>query len=105
MSKIIDSVKYMSGYEMGKDNLTILCYADDAVLIVNNEDNIQRLLYRFIKMAERYNIPVSTEKRKPLLISKEPIRSKLRINSKVIEQVMSFLYLEVKVFSRRNSYK
>lgn len=89
---------------MGESNLTILCYADDAVLIADTEDNLQRLLYQFTKTAERYNMRIATEKTKSIVISKEPIRCKLETCGKIIEQVMRFVYLGAEISSERNTY-
>ncbi|GJQ68050.1 hypothetical protein Trydic_g16763 [Trypoxylus dichotomus] len=45
--KVINSVKeVVAGYRMGQKSIKILCYGDDAVLMANNEDDLQ-LLYRF----------------------------------------------------------
>lgn len=40
MDKLIDNVKTTKGYKMGKKNLNILCYAEEAVLIVDTENNL-----------------------------------------------------------------
>ena len=36
----------IDGCKMGNRDLNIVCYADDAVLMADNEDDLQRLLYR-----------------------------------------------------------
>lgn len=46
MDEIIKSVKNMCGYKMGKKNFNILYFADDAILIADNEDDLQRLVLR-----------------------------------------------------------
>lgn len=38
-------VAHMAGYRRGNKSINILCFADDAVLIANSEDNLQWLLY------------------------------------------------------------
>lgn len=36
---------------MGNKRINIVCYADDAVLLADNEDNLQRLVQTFRKEA------------------------------------------------------
>lgn len=105
MDKIISRVRNLTGYRMGNKNLTILCYADDAVLIADTEDNLQKLLHNFNITAKQYNMIVSTEKTKCMVISKEPVRCKLEVEGKIIQQVMSFKYLGIDISSDRNTYK
>lgn len=48
MDEIIKVVKMVGrGYRMGEQEIKILCYADDAVIISEDEDNLQRLLFQF----------------------------------------------------------
>lgn len=47
MDRIIDCVRDMDVYRMGNHNFNILCYEDDTVLILNIEDNLQRILNKF----------------------------------------------------------
>lgn len=75
--------------------MSVLCYADDAVIISENEDELQRLLHRFYLTAKQYNMEISTQKTKTLVTAKEPIWCKLAVNDRIIEQVMSFRYLGV----------
>lgn len=87
-----------AGYTMGDRSLRILCYADDAVLVAENEDDLQRLLNMFKTTAERFNMLISRKKIQTMVIAKEPIRCKLVVNlfdDRIIEQVRSFSYLEV----------
>ena len=99
MDKFIDSTKAISGYKMNTRQIRIVCYADDAVLIADQEDNLQRLLHKFVIMATKYNMIVSTDETKSIVISKDPICCKLKIQGKDIEQVMNFQYLGMEVSS------
>lgn len=42
----------------------ILCYANDTVLIAENEDNLQRLLYKFYKSWTELNLKILNGKTK-----------------------------------------
>ncbi|KAI4472606.1 hypothetical protein M0802_016657 [Mischocyttarus mexicanus] len=48
---------------------------------------------------------ISAEKSKSLIISKEPIRCKLKTNGRIIEQTMTFNYLGVEITSHRDLYR
>lgn len=63
MDQIIRGVNEVkAGYKMGNRSLRILCYADDAVLVAENEDDLQRLLNKFKTAAERFNMLISRKK-------------------------------------------
>lgn len=79
-----------------------MCYADDAVIISEDEDNLQRALYRFQQTAETFNMQISVKKTKSFTISREPRRCKLAIYDQSVEQVMSFKYLGANITSNRD---
>ena len=92
------------GYRIGQTEFKIMCYADDAVLITQSENNLQRMLFEFNQTANKYNMNISIPKTKSMTISKEPIRGKLALNDQPIKQVMSFEYLGIIASSSRNTY-
>jgi hypothetical protein len=47
MNEIIKSIKCMIGYRMGESMINLVVYADDVVLIAENEDDLQRMLFKF----------------------------------------------------------
>jgi len=51
------------GCRMGDKQVKIVCYANDAVIISEAEDNLQRLPHRFGLMAEEYNMSLSVPPR------------------------------------------
>lgn len=75
------------------------------VLISKDEDNLQRLRYRFQNIAEKFNmviLVISTKKTQSLIINKEPKRCKLAAHHQNIEEVMNFKYLEVNITNSRS---
>jgi len=91
VSEIIKDVENAGhGYRTNKGEITILCYADDAVVISENEDELQRLLRQFY-------LTIVTNKTKSLVVAKEPRRCKLAGNDEIVEKVMSFRYLGVEI--------
>ena len=106
MDAIIQEVKMAEReYRMGNKEIKICCYADDVVLISEDEDNLQRLLFRFQNIAEKFNMAISIEKTQSLTVNKEPKRCKLAANNQSIEQVMNFKYLGVIITISRNRKK
>lgn len=98
MDTIIEEVRSAGyGFRMDKGVISIVCYADDALLVADNEDDLQRLLYRFHLTSIKYNMKISAHKTKSLVVAKNPIRCKLTINDQMIEQVMSFKYLGIEI--------
>ncbi|XP_057654722.1 uncharacterized protein LOC130892978 [Diorhabda carinulata] len=102
---MIKKVKELPGYKIGNRNITILCYTDDAELISNSEDKLQRMLHILNKTAKEYNMAISTEETECLTVFKEPLRCKLEIEGTIIKQVMSSRYLGVVVTSHSDIYQ
>ena len=50
------------GYTLENNKIQVLCYVDDVVLTAENEDDLQRMLFKLQKVSERYNMEISTEK-------------------------------------------
>ncbi|XP_030766597.1 uncharacterized protein LOC115890494, partial [Sitophilus oryzae] len=97
MDEIIKQVRHLNGYKMGDRNITILCYADDAVLFAENEDDLQRLVYLFNLVAKSYNMITSASKTKSLTASKIPIRCMIVVDNTIIQQEMKFKYLGIEL--------
>ena len=97
MDEIIGNVRLLKGYSMGDQEITILCYADDAVLVAENENDLQRLLHRFNCTAKSLNMIISTQKTKCMTTSKVPLRCKLEVEGNVIQQEMKFKYLGIEI--------
>jgi hypothetical protein len=56
MNKIIKDVRYKEGYKIGDKELNVTCYADDAVLIADSENSLQRLLHQFRLSCQTYHV-------------------------------------------------
>lgn len=96
---VVNRVKDVGrGYRMGQTVFKILCYA---VLIPENEGNLQRMLSKLYQTAREYNMRISILKTISVTRSKEPILCKLVLNN----QPMSFEYLWIIVSSRQNIFE
>jgi len=106
MDKIIANLPKELGYKMGNDPIHIICYKDDAVLIAENEENLQTLLLKFDQMAESLNMVISLNKTKSLTISRNYTKCEVKLRDTTIEQVPKFSYLgssylQKEILSRR----
>ena len=77
-------------HRVGDEEINMVCYADDFALLADTEDDLQTLLYNFHLRCLRFNIKISILKTKAMAICKEPLRSKLEIDGRMVEQVMKF---------------
>jgi len=87
MNEIIKKDKTVNGeYRIASREIKIVCYADDAIIITEDKDNLQRLSFFAFKLtAKRFNISIFTQKIQFLIISKELRRSKLLVYNQKIE--------------------
>ena len=51
---------------MGITNINIICYSDDAILIVETKDALQRFLYKFKNAYKQHNMVHSVAKTKAM---------------------------------------
>lgn len=71
LDRIIDGTKQVNrGYQLGQNKFQTICYADNAVMIAENEDEQYRLLYNFYQLALKFNMHISIEKSKSMVNSK-----------------------------------
>ncbi|XP_045480943.1 uncharacterized protein LOC123685328 [Harmonia axyridis] len=106
MDEIIEEVKKTTrGYRLTTGVIKIICYADDAVIVADSEDDLQRLLFKFYTNAKTLNMEISNAKTKSLVASKEPIRCKLVLEDRPIEQLMSVAYLGVQITANQDRTK
>ena len=60
MNELIKDLKNVQGYSMGNENVNIVCYADDAALVAEND--LQRLLHKFALSCEKFQLKISSKK-------------------------------------------
>lgn len=46
---------------MADEKITTICYADDAVLLTENEDDLQKMLHNFNKTTKTFNMIISAQ--------------------------------------------
>lgn len=106
MDQIIDEVTAMGiGFRMSGRRISMVCYADDAAILAETEDDLQRQLYKFHQISRKLNMSISAEKTKCMTISKDPIRCKPAVEDKIIEQVSQFTYLGIQLSNNHDPPK
>jgi hypothetical protein len=71
-----------------------MLFADDQVLIAKSESDLQYSVHNLNKIAAKYFLEINIEKTKVMAFKgRKPVRSKICINNKILEQVHTFSYL------------
>jgi hypothetical protein len=72
LQKVIKSIQMCpSGIKIGKEQLNILTYADDSVLIGKNEIEIRQLFAEMEKTARKLGLQISQEKTKYMIVERK----------------------------------
>jgi len=93
MNKIVGDLPKRAGYKMENTYFNI-CFADDAVLIADSEDDLHRLLHSFNQSAW------SLTQTKPNVTYHQ--KSQLEIDQEIVEQVNQFKYFKAEITSYEN---
>ena len=73
--------------------INMLLFGDDQMIIQTNANDLQKATYKLYKICQKYNMIISIAKTKTMAFRrKEPVRTKIIIHDKVIEQVPHFTY-------------
>jgi len=101
LQKVIQSIKVVpSGIKIGKEQLTILAYADDIALIGKNEIEIRKFLVEMENIARKFGLQINQEKTKCMIVErKNSLKNNkighLKIKNYKFERVENFKYLGV----------
>jgi hypothetical protein len=87
--------KDINGIKLSKNHqLSTLLFADDQGIIADRKDNLQRAAHKLNQIITEYGLTISVQKTKSMAFSgRDPVRTKIVIDNKIIEQVNSFNYL------------
>lgn len=69
---------------MGQNKISLICYADDAVLIAEIEDDLQRQLHKLHLTAAQLNMKISVGKLMYITLTRELIRCKRVVQNQPI---------------------
>jgi len=85
----------IAGIKLSKtQQLSTLLFADDQVTIADTQDNLQKAAHKLIQIITEYGLTISVQKTKLMAFKgRDPIRTEIVIDNKIIEQVNSFNYL------------
>ena len=85
----------ITGIKLSKNQqLSTLLFADDQVTIADTEDNQQKAAQKLNQIITEYGLTITAKKTKLIAFKgRDPARTKVAIDNKIIEQVSSFNYL------------
>lgn len=84
----------IKNFKINNTNYTTILFADDQVIISQNENDLQEAIFKLNKIASDFNLLISTSKSKTMAFKGSlPLRVKIVINDQIIEQVNTFKYL------------
>ena len=85
----------MNGVNVGRVNINNLRYADDTVLLAENNTDLQELVTAINNKGKRYGMEINITKTKGMIVSKKEMvpEIKISIEGKNIQQVKKMIYL------------
>jgi hypothetical protein len=85
----------ITGIKLSKNwQLSALLFADDQVIIAETEDNLQKAAHKLNQIITEHGLTTSVQKTKSTAFKgRDPVRTTIVIDNKIIEQVNSFNYL------------
>jgi len=85
----------ITGIKLSKNQqLSTLLFADDQVITADTEDNLQKAAHKLNQIITEYGLTISAQKTKSMAFKgRDPVRTKIVINQKIMEQVNLFNYL------------
>ena len=93
--KIFREIEEMNGVNVGGVNVNNLRYADDTVLLAENNTDLQELVTAINNKGKRYGMEINITKTKGMIVSKKEMVPEIKINieGKNIQQVKEMIYL------------
>jgi Reverse transcriptase (RNA-dependent DNA polymerase) len=83
-----------SGILINGETVNNLRYADDTIIIADNEKDLQRLLQEVNEKSEKYGLTINLNKTKVMIVTKKiNAHVNIKIGNNNIEQVTSYKYL------------
>ena len=85
----------LTGIKLSKNQqMSTLLIADDQVIIGDTEDNLQKAAHKLNQIITQYGLTISIQKTKSMAFKGwDPVRTKIVIDNKIIEQLNLFNYL------------
>ena len=90
----------ITGIKLSKNQqLSTLLFADNQVIIANREDNLQKAAHKLNQIITEYGLTISVQKIKLIALKgRDPVRTKIVTDNKIIQQIKMFNYLGNMIF-------
>ena len=93
------------GIKVGMDNMHVLLFADDMVLVANNEEELQHLVEKVKVFCNKWLLEVNVNKTKVVVVSKDGKETaKVKYGQSELEYVPKYCYLGM-LFSSDGKWK
>ena len=91
----------MSGINISGNIVNNLRYADDTVLIADNEQDLQNIVDTIHRQSKEFGLDMNVKKTKTMAISRkaEIPRVSITVNNNILEQVKEFTYLGQNIYA------
>lgn len=84
----------VEGITVGGERINNIRYADDTVLLADNEEDMQAIINRVVEVSTIYGLEINTQKTKLMVISKQNLpEPRITIGSNQLGRVTSYKYL------------
>ncbi|CAG9837276.1 unnamed protein product [Diabrotica balteata] len=77
---------------MGEKQLKIIRYVDDAILLSQSKDDLQRIRHQFHITSRKFNMLIFPKKTQCMVTPANLLRCKLELEDPMIEHVIEFKY-------------
>jgi hypothetical protein len=85
-------------FTVGGVDFSTLLLDDGQIIIAESEDDLQEAVYKLSQTVRKYNLNISSKRTKVMAFATaEPVRAKIILNEKVMEQDGTFRYLGCKM--------
>src|SRR5215475_6598883 len=93
MDSIMKRCESSGGYTLGQEIINHLLFADDLLLLADDESGLQRAPNSFNEQCQNAGMKISTEKTEVMVISRTPSQCTLHVSGVPLKQVERFKYL------------
>jgi hypothetical protein len=91
------------GVQLGRDYIQTLLFADDQVVLAEDEEDVEYMLRKLIEEYDKWGLEVNTEKTQYLVVGRNG--RDLNVNGKIIKNVEEYKYLGVTITSNGSDKK
>ena len=93
LERALDKIKEEKGISVNGTNTNYLCFADDIVLLEENEEKLENTLKILINEGSKYGLSINLDKTKAMVFGEKETSKKITVEGAQLENVQNFTYL------------